>query len=386
MAPRKSTYAPRGGGGRIAGDSGLACPLDRRARVATGLVGWLLGGLLVFAGCAATAGRAGESAAPRGAPADQWVVAQTDRFTLRSDPRVALHHFLLAWAAAEAETWPGYAPPVREREGWRDSLSAADARTWAAAVEAYAAARDRSLLFDDGMLALRDWAVGAADRAAIPAADRAMADALETALPVYRRHWWSRHDDWNRRWIAAVEPVLDEVEESVVLRLEAAYGGKWPTGLIPTDVMVHANPVGAYSVGGRVAISSGNRQIVMPQAVDLLFHEASHIGGLERPLRDGIDAAFRAVGSEAPDRLWHDFIFFTTGEILRDVMEAAGRPGFRPYGEAAGVYDRGERWAVELPALRRGWLPFVRSGSATPAARRAALEDVARALTAGDAR
>lgn len=338
----------------------------------------LLYAALLPVGLTAQVGGVGETAA------DPWVVAQTDRFTLRSDPRVALHHFLRAWAAAEAGTWPAYAPPVREREDWRDSLAAADARAWTAAVEAYAAARDRSL-FDDGMVALRDWAAGAGDRAAIPAADRTMADALEAALPVYRRHWWSRHDEWNRRWISAVAPVLNEVEEAVVPRLEAAYGGTWPTGLIPTDVMVHANPVGAYSTDGRVTISSGNRQIVMPHAVDLLFHEASHTGGLIRPFRDELEAAFRAVGAQQPGRLWHDFIFFTTGEILRDVMDAAGRPGFRPYGEVAGVYDRGERWAVELPAFRRAWLPFVRSGSADPAARRAALEDVARALTAGDA-
>ena len=79
----------------------------------------------------------------------------------------------------------------------------------------------------------------------------------------------------------------------------------------------------------------------------------------------------------------HDVIFFTTGEVLRIVLEERGQPGFTPYAEAAGVYDRGERWARELPAFRSHWLPFLESGSADPVARRSALESLARALSGG---
>jgi hypothetical protein len=315
-----------------------------------------------------------------GRQADAHVVTLTDRFALRSDPRVALHHFLLDWAMAEAGEWPPYAPPVREREGWRDSLTADEARTWSAAVAAYDAGRGRSLLFDTGLVSVRDWAAGLVELVAVPSADRPLSAAVESALPVYLRRWWPEHDRRNRAWIASVAPMLDDVEEAVIPRLEAAYGGTWPAGRIPVDVMVHANDVGAYSVGGRVTISSGNRNIVMPHAVDLVFHEASHVDGLEAPLTSAVAEAFRAAGGEAPERLWHDVIFFTTGEILRIVLEERGRPGFRPYAEAAGVYSRGERWATALPALRRHWLPFLASGSADAVGRRRALEGVARTL------
>ena len=158
-----------------------------------------------------------------------------------------------------------------------------EARIWSAAVAAYGAGRGRSLLFDTGLVSVRDWAAGVAGSAAVPSADRPMAAAVEAALPVYVRRWWPEHDRRNRAWIASVSPLLDDVEELVIPGLEAAYGGMWPAGRIPVDVMVHANDVGAYSVGGRVTISSGNRNIVMPHAVDLLFHEASHVDALEAP-------------------------------------------------------------------------------------------------------
>lgn len=343
--------------------------------------GWLIGLL------ACSVGAPGFAQDVTGDPVERhedatYEVAATDHFELRSDPRVALHHFLLDWALADAGEWPPYAPPILEREAWRDSVSAEEARTWSASVAVYDAARGRSLLFDRGMVAVRDWAAGSAPRTSIRPEDRALADALEAALPVYLRRWWPVHDGWNRRWIEAVEPTLDEVEEAVIPRLEAAYGGTWPSGRIPVDVVVHANAVGAYSVGGRVTISSWNRDIVMPHAVDLVFHETSHLASLEGPLTSAIDAAFRVSGAQPPEGLWHDAIFFTTGEILRLVFEERGSSDFRPYAEAAGVYARGERWAVQLPAFREHWLPFLKSRSSDPVARREALEALARALPA----
>lgn len=304
----------------------------------------------------------------------------TARFELRSDVQVGLHHFLLDWAAADAGEWPPFAPPLVERETGLDGLPAADRETWNGAVRAYAATVGRSLLFDRGLLAVRDWAAGAGPREAVPEVDLPLAEALEAALPVYRRHWWPAHEAQNRAWIDAVAPVLRETEEGIAPRLAAAYGGSWPDGRIPADVVAYANPVGAYSTGGRVTIASGDRENGMPQAIELLFHEASHVDGLEGPLREALRRAFERAGAEQPDRLWHDVIFVTSGEIARIVLEESGRPGYRHYGETTGVYTRGARWEVELPAFEAHWLPFVRSGSADSETREAAFEALARAL------
>ena len=108
-----------------------------------------------------------------------------------------------------------------------------------------------------------------------------------------------------------------------------------------------------------------------------MFHEASHTDSLEAPLREAIKAAFQAAGGDEPDRFWHDVIFFTAGEVTRLALERVGHTGYRHYGETAGVYERGARWRVELPAFRRHWTPFLESGSTDAAARRQALERVA---------
>jgi hypothetical protein len=311
---------------------------------------------------------------------DTGAAVRTARFELLSDPRVALHHFLLDWAAADAGEWPPYAPTLEEREGWRSGLGADEQAVWTQAVEAYAGAVGRSLVFDAGLLAVRDWAAGNGPRNAISEGDQGLAAAVEAALPVYRHHWWNGHDERSRDWIASVIPMLGRIEEAVIPRLEAAYGGRWPDTPVAVDVVEYANPVGAYSTGGRITIASGDGDNRMPQALELVFHEASHLDPLELPLRTAIREAFEAAGGEAPDRLWHDVIFYTTGEITRIVLAEYGEPDYRHYGEG-GVYVRGERWPPELAAFENHWRPFLHSGSAQAGERRTALEAMARQLS-----
>ena len=304
------------------------------------------------------------------------VITATARFELRSDPRVNLHHFLIAWAAAEAEEWPPYALPVTERDYWLALPAGTGQETWEAAVAAYATANGRSVTFDTGLIALRDWAAGTAPLERVPAEDRSMAEALEAALPVYRRHWWPAHDQANRAWAEAVAPLAAAVENDIGTRLAGAFGGRWPEDPIPVDLVVYSNPVGAYSTGGRITVSSADFGNRMPQALELLFHEASHVATLEGPLVRSVAQAFEGTGREAPERFWHDMIFFTAGDITRIVLAEHGQPGYRHYGEL-GVYRRGERWVAQLPLLEEHWRPFLESASAGGRERLAALRAIA---------
>lgn len=322
---------------------------------------------------------------PNGSVAGQETTAAvvaTGRFELRSDARVALHHFLIDWASADAGEWPPFALPLAERDGWQSVLDDEEQRVWSQAVEAFTATLGRSLLFDTALLAVRDWAAGAATRGAIPPADQALADAIEIALPIYLRHWWPAHDTRNRSWIESVSPTLAAVEEEMIGRLEAAYGARWLDVPVPIDVMVYANPVGAYSTGGRLTISSAGRGNQMPQAVEMIFHESSHMDPLEQPLRAGLANAYQIAGAAAPDRLWHDVIFYTSGELTKLVLADRGQPEYRHYG-SLGVYRRGERWSVQLPAFETHWGPFLASGSSDAGARRAALQAFASELLKG---
>jgi hypothetical protein len=306
-------------------------------------------------------------------------VVTTDRFELHSAPRINLHHFLLAWAAADAGGWPPYATFIAERESWRALLDDDEQRAWGAAAGAYAATVNRSTIFDAGLISIRDWAAGFGSLDSVAPADRPLAAALEAALPIYERHWWRAHDAQNRAWIEAVAGVLAKTENATARRIEAAYGGRWPEAPIPTDIVPYANALGAYSTRGRITIGSADTDMWMPQALETLFHEASHVSSLESALDAGIVAAFRARGREAPENLWHDMIFFTAGTATRVVLAERGQPGYRHYGEF-GVYVRAERWKAQLPLLEQHWRPFVESGSGDAAERARALIAIAEGL------
>ena len=301
----------------------------------------------------------------------------TDRFEFRSAPKMALHYFLLSWATDEAGEWPDWAVPIRERWYWRAELTDEDARRWAGTVQAYRAAVGRNLLFDRGLIAVRDRLGGEAD-ADVPESDRPLLEAVETALPVYLAHWWPEHDRRNQAWIEAVTATLEAVEEDVISRLEAAYGRSWPGWRVPVDIVPYTHALGAYSTAGRVAISSSDPSSWMPQAVEIVFHEASHLGPLEQGVRGGLRVAYEAAGEEAPGRLWHDMIFFTTGETVRLALEAAGQPGYQHY--KTHDYENDPRWRALVPALREHWQPFLLLGSDAPEDRRRALEALANAL------
>jgi hypothetical protein len=66
---------------------------------------------------------------------------------------------------------------------------------------------------------------------------------------------------------------------------------------------------------------------------ELIFHEASHVESLESPLATLVEEVFRAAGGEAPERFWHDMIFFTTGTITRIALDELGQ--FRGCARAA---------------------------------------------------
>jgi len=306
---------------------------------------------------------------------------ETGLFALVDDPRVNLHHFLLAWAAADAGRWPDWAAPVSEREEDLSSLNPEQRAVWAAAVAVYSQALDRSLVFDHGLIAVRDALAAGAGPDQVAETDRPLMAAVESALPVYRARWWPRQSAENGKWISAVAPLLRDHEAGISRRLVAAYGGTWPQSRIRVDVVAYANAVGAYSTGGVLTVSSLDPGNQPPQALEIVFHEASHVDGLEQPLRAAIAKAYTAHDAQAPDRLWHDFIFFTAGEATRLELAAHGQPGYQHFG-SFGVYQHGARWPAELAAFRAAWQPFLASESSDAAARQQALGEVARRLLA----
>jgi hypothetical protein len=68
----------------------------------------------------------------------------------------------------------------------------------------------RDLLFDDGLITIKNQLEDAEEspdlgNVQIPAALKAV---LLRAAPIYRKHWWPRHDAENREWIAKTEVLV----------------------------------------------------------------------------------------------------------------------------------------------------------------------------------
>lgn len=298
-------------------------------------------------------------------------VARTERFEFRAEPRANLYHLLLNWAWADLGEAPPWQPAIPEREVELATLPTAVQARWKTAAATFASrVSKRSPTFDDGLGAVRAHLAGEVPLSKVPGADRVLVKAVERVLPDYLERWWPKHRADAEAWMNALLPVLRDAEPELTRRLAAAYGGAWPKARVPVEVVEHAVPVGAYSMNGRVTMSSTRRGYEMPWAVEMVLHESSHVQGLEAPLRARLERAFASVGTPMPEGLVHDVIFFTSGEVTRLVL-ATQVPDYRHYGEASGMYGRDPaRWNSLRPRLERTWGVFLAEGGDADAALR----------------
>jgi hypothetical protein len=223
-----------------------------------------------------------------------------------------------------------------------------------------------------------------------------LAQILESAAPVYRAHQWPDHDRTNRRWILRVAPLVREQGVGLSERLADIYQTRWPKAKIRVDVSAYANASGAYTTLDplRVTIASTDPRNQNAAALEVLFHEASH--GIAQPIQEAIIRECRQRGKAIPRDLWHALIFYTTGEVIRPVMESQHLPemtdalppqagaapshaspkgspsgvpefdpgksvlaagGYIPYAVREGLYQRG--WDDYLQILTRFWQPYL---------------------------
>lgn len=313
-------------------------------------------------------------AAQESTPPPREAVAETERFRLYADPDMNLHHLLYHWARAEN----GEALTTVAERGRVEELSPEEREIWDRAVAMYwRFAGTRSLLFDDELNALRDRIAARAGPDGLEDRDRRLYEALELARPVYAAHWAEEQRRVNETWIAALLEDLPAVEVEIGDRIAAAYVGDWPAAPVTVDVSPYTNRVGGYTTSDfHVTISSTDSANVMPQALEILFHESSHGESLDEPVHRMLRDAFGEIGAEPPEQLWHTVLFVTAGELTRMAYERLGRPGYAHYGDITGLYTRRAQLTAESTALREHWVAFLRGRID----RETALERLARAL------
>ena len=281
------------------------------------------------------------------------LVATTRAFAFYSDPVFNLHDFLV-WSSRSKE-------PVEPAPDCLEGLPAEQRAAFELARDYYKVFSGAAV-FDRVLLALRYRLAGFPDSGlADPAAIDAALSEVRAAAPAYQKCWWPVHDARNRRWIAALTPLLGEHEQVLSSRLSKLYGKKLQQPL-PVDVVSYNNFAGANSVvdPNHLLISS-----VVPAnqgyaALEVVFHEASHT--LFGPKLDGrlwmaLDAAVKADGAPlVPEDYWHVILFYTTGGAVKARMAERGVT-YEPLLYSQKLFQRS--WAPLREPLERVWQPYV---------------------------
>ena len=147
------------------------------------------------------------------------------------------------------------------------------------------------------------------------------------------------------------------------------------------DVTSFASSTGAYTTLDplRVTVSATDSRNQGPEALEVLFHEASH--GIADVVQDAIFRECRQRDKPIPRDLWHALLFYTTGELIRPLAvdplssatskasvpgsstaapnapSAQASSGYVPYAVREGLYKRG--WENYLRILNQYWQPYL---------------------------
>jgi hypothetical protein len=280
--------------------------------------------------------------------------AGTKLFAMQSNFWVNLHHFLYVTARARRgldSTRPAVTRSLGDTVGYA-ALAAPLRTNWDEALAYYSRAiADRDVLFDSSLVVV-NVSLSHVNGASLHGAglDSELTRALERAAPAYRALWWPKHDAANRRWIAAVQPLLAQQGDSAAAWEARAFGVGWSDTPVRVDVTAYANWAGAYTTEdpGHVTVSSLNSDTQEAEAFETLFHEVLHT--MDRPLFEQYRAATRTQGKRMLRNPTHPFIFYTAGEVTRRLF-----PGYVPFAEAAGLWERAQDLGAMRPLLRRHW-------------------------------
>jgi hypothetical protein len=306
-------------------------------------------------------------------------------FELHSGFWINLHHALYQQAKERVSSQPdraksskSAAPALQIAPGAKTPLSAAEQRAWDEAVSYYAenyAGQD--LVFSTELILLKnqlgdfetcDELSGTRKKSCDAGLPARLTHILETAAPVYRAHQWAADDRANRAWIKRVAPLVREQGLGLSHRLADIYQTRWPRERIRVDVTTFANWAGAYTTLDplRVTISSVDPRNQGPAALEILFHEASH--GIAQPVEQAIARECRQREKPIPRDLWHALIFYTTGEVIKPILngertdspdETGGGPEgqYIPYAQREKLYQR--EWQDYYGLLTRFWQPYL---------------------------
>src|SRR5215468_4169424 len=278
-----------------------------------------------------------------------------------------LHHTLYRQARLQRSSAAG-ANAVTTTTGM-NNLSAAEARTWNSALAYYTKTyADKDLTVSLEMILIKNQLgdfetcedlTGIKKKTCDAGLPGQLTQTLESAAPVYRAHLWPEHDRSNRRWITAVAPLVRRSGLDLSHRLAEIYQTPWPRERIRVDVTSFASSTGAYTTLDplRVTVSAADARNQGAEALEVLFHEASH--GIADVVQNAIFRECRQRDKPIPRDLWHALLFYTTGEVIRP-LASSNTPS--AISSSAGATPSGSA-SAPVAAPSSGYVPYaVREG------------------------
>ncbi len=250
------------------------------------------------------------------------LIQRTERFEFHSHFWLNLHHFLYRLAQQ---------PEGSLIEGGR-SLTRDEFQQLAGAINGYRETlADLDLLLDDRMYAAKRVLIGLGPEQpphheALDADHRAW---LEAAAPVYRKHYWPRHDLQNREMVSWQLQRVREMEQPVLGRISELAQQPWPEEIIRVDLSWDSNWAGAYCTTHPIhaVITSrpgGPDNRWSPAGwLEILFHEPSH--ALIDPGRSTVGQLIaERQGMEDTGQLWHAVLFLFSGVAVQEALRDDG--------------------------------------------------------------
>lgn len=304
------------------------------------------------------------------------------RFEFRNGFWMNLHHFLYLQALTEGpQARNASVTEIVDASSCIPKLKTADADRWSKSVSYY---REnlvpKDWLFDDALAHLNDLlSEQHGERVSTAEIALELRQALNEAAPIYRRFCWKKHRERNSAWIASVRRKLVPYGATIATRLASTYEQEWPSQPIVVDVVTYANWAGAYTTldPNHTTISSFANDYQRYFALEMLFHEASHVFGGK--VQSAIDSECKSQNVKTPRDLWHALLFYTAGEVSREELAKKGIT-YVPYADQFRLYEKVPHWSEYRAAFEKTWKPYLDGGGNFTDAIKAVVGSIAKPL------
>ncbi len=280
-------------------------------------------------------------------------ILSTERFEFHSNFWINLHHFLFQQAKR-----PDEQPMPGGRRLSREEFQQIDG-----AIDWYREhLAEHSLLMNERLYAVKRALItfGPDELTEHPALTGDHRVQLLAAAPVYRRHYWPRHDLQNHEVLFWHLQRIRTMEAPVLERIAELAQQDWPDGIIRVDLTWDANWAGAYCTTNpiHVVLTSriGGPDNSWPPGgwMELLFHEPSHaiIDPQDSTVGKLLVEQAKARGLDSTGQLWHAVLFLFSGTAVREALERDGLD-HRILMESEGIFRR------DQPRVNEGMEPYM---------------------------